>query len=300
MKKFLQSLLLFCGIGIVMGEIIVRVFSLSIDVHKFYIDKDNLIKNYPNQTGKNGYKHQWIINKYGEFGYEPKSLNNLVTVIGDSFITNTMNPPECHQANYLSKLTAKYNFYPSARAGASFIEMMEKARALEHLHPVYQLLYIQQADFIESVSEIKSAPLTVQISVKTGQVKYAKLQSSKFKEVIYNFKFFYYIYRNYIFMLLGNDDATNNRVLIKRKKINYQLIEDLLVISKKKYNTRNVILVFSPDTDKKVIDLVKNSGFRYFQLISKDYKSWQMPKDSHWSCHGHEEAAKQVANYLLK
>ncbi|MDI9257691.1 hypothetical protein [Flavobacterium sedimenticola] len=298
MKKFLQSLLLFCAIGIVIGEIIVRVFSLSIDVHQFYLDKDHLIKNYPNQMGHMGPTHQWVINKYGEFGYEPQSLENLITVIGDSYIANTMNPPECHQANYLSQLGTGYNFYPSARAGASFIEMMEKAKSLESLHPKYQLLYVHHGDFIESVTEIKRNPFTVQLTLKTGEIKYAKPTSGKVKEAIYNFKFIYFLYRNYLFKLGNNDDATNNRVLLKGKKIDYNLINELLVETGKRYRIQNIVLVFSPDTDPKVIDMAGKNGFHYFQLQTDDYKSWQMPKDSHWSCYGHQEVAKQVAQYL--
>lgn len=299
MKQFLKSLVLFIFIGLLIGEIIVRAFSLSIDVHKIYLDKDHLIKNYPNQTGNMGATHQWVINKYGEFGYEPKSLDNLVTVIGDSYISNIMNPPECHQANYLSQMGTKYNFYPSSRAGASFIEMMEKAKALEHLKPVYQLLYVHDGDFVESISEIKSSPLTVHMSVKTGKVTYAKFTSSKLKDVIYNFKFFYYVYRKYLFKL-NNEDATNNQVLIKSKKIDYSLIEELVIIAKKKYNTRNIVLVFGPDTDQRIVDIAHKTGFNYFKLQTDDYKSWQMPNDSHWSCYGHQEVAKQVAAYLTK
>ncbi|MFN3754458.1 hypothetical protein [Flavobacterium sp.] len=300
MKQFLKSLFFFVVVGIVIGEIIVRVFSLSIDVHKFYLDKDNLIKNYPNQTGNMAHTHKWSINKYGEFGYEPKSLDNLVTVIGDSYISNIMNPPECHQANYLSQMGTKYNFYPSSRDGASFIEMMERAKALAHLKPVYQLLYVHDGDFVESIAEIKRNPLTVQISVKNGEVTFAKLKSSKLKDVIYNFKFFYYLYRNYLLKLVNNNDATNNRVLIKGKKIDYGLIQDLFILTKKKYQIQNIVLVFSPDTDKKVIDIAKENGFKYFQLQTNDYKSWQMPEDSHWSCYGHQEVAKQVAEFFLK
>lgn len=133
MKKFIKSVFLFLLIGILIGEIIVCGFSLNIDVAKSYLDKNNLIQNFPNQTENyvNG-THKRIINKYGNPGYELKSLDSLVTIVGDSFISYLMNPPERHQAKYLSDMVSKYNFYPSSRNGASFIEMIERANSADN------------------------------------------------------------------------------------------------------------------------------------------------------------------------
>lgn len=298
MKKFIKSIILFLLVGILIGELTVRVFSLNAEIPKSYVGKDHLIKNYPNQTGNyvNG-THKWIINKYGNPGYEPKSLDSLVTIIGDSFISNMMNPTECHQARYLSDMVSKYNFYPSSRDGASFIEMMERAKSLEYLHPKYQLLYVHHGDFIESIPEIKKIPLTVQYSINSQKITYAKLQSSRFKEVLYNFKFLYYLYRN--FLVNNKDVSSNNRDEIKKEKIYYNSIEKLIIATKQHYNTQNIILVFSPDTDLKVIEIAHRKGFQYFLLKTNNYKSWQLPNNSHWSCYGHEEAAKQVSSKLL-
>jgi hypothetical protein len=299
MEKFTKALFLFMGIGILLGEIVVRIFCLNVDVPKAYLAKDNLIKFYPNQTGNYLHSsHKWIINKYGNFGYETKSLDSLVTVIGDSYIENMMNPPECHQAKYLAELLPRYNYYSSARAGASFVEMMERAKSLESMNPLYQLLYVHQGDFTESISEIKKNPLTIQYSLKSNEISYAKLQSSKFKEVLYNCKFFYYIYRNFI--VKTNHVSSNNRDQNNKEKIDYDLIEKLVLLVKHKYKTHNVILVFSPDTDLKVVEIAKRNGFRYFLLKTDNYKSWQLLNDSHWSCFGHEQAALNVSSELIK
>jgi hypothetical protein len=299
MNNFIKSLFLFVLVGTLIGELIVRAFSLNADIPKSYMGKDHLIKNYPNQTGNyvNG-THKWIVNKYGNFGYESKSLDSMVTIIGDSYISNLMNPPECHQAKYLSNMVSKFNFYPSSRDGASFIEMMERAKALEYLHPRYQLLYVHHGDFIESIHEIKKIPLTVQYSLNSKKITYAKLQSNILKDVLYNFKFFYYIYRN--FLVSNKDVSSNNRDEIKKEKIDYNLIEKLIIATKQHYDIRNIILVFSPDTDLMVVDLAHRNGFQYFLLKTSNYKSWQLPNNSHWSCFGHEEAAKQVSSELLK
>jgi len=93
------------------------------------------------------------------------------------------------------------------------------------------------------------------------------------------------------------DVSTNNRDVVQ-SNIDYGKIQMLLTFVKKNYQTDNVILVFSPDSDSKLIDLVKENNFQTIELKASNYKLWQFPTDSHWSCYGHEEAAKQVSKYL--
>jgi hypothetical protein len=100
MTKFIFKVFLFIVFGYMIGEGIVRIFKLTIDIPIMYQDSDNLIKNEPNQTGYYTNGNKWIITKHGQYGYEPKSLNSLITVIGDSYIENIMNPPVCHQAYF--------------------------------------------------------------------------------------------------------------------------------------------------------------------------------------------------------
>ena len=295
MTNFIKKILIFILLGYLIGEVVVRVFNASIDVPDFYQDKDGLLKNKPNQSGYAINGNKWMITKYGQFGYEPKSLDNLITVIGDSFIENKTSPPDCHQAYFLSNMASNYNFYPCARAGASFIEFMEMTKSLNYLKPKMQLLYVHHGDFIESISEIKKKPLTVQLSIKTNKIIYAKYSRSRFKTILYNFKFAYYIYIKYL--LKGKDTSTNNRNE-KNLAIDFEKVQSLLNFVKSNYNTDNIILVFSPDTDQNLIKLVKHNHFQTFELKTDNYKSWQLENDSHWSCFGHEEAAKQVSKYI--
>lgn len=295
MAKFIKQLFLFLFVAYVIGEIIVRTYKLNIDVPDFYQDTTGLLRNKPNQTGSNGDGTMWVIGQYGEYGYEPKSLDNLITVIGDSYIKGTMNPPQCHQAYLLSQGCNKYNYYPCARAGASFIEFMEMTKSLNRLHPVKQLLYVHHADFIESITEVMNVPLTVQLSVTTNKIRHARLTKSRVKDVLYNFKFAYFLYRNYF--VSSVDIGTNNRDAMPAT-IDYDKIQQLLTFVKMNYQTENIVLVLSPDTDKKLIELVKENNFHTLELTTDNYKLWQFEHDSHWSCHGHEEAAKQVSKYL--
>lgn len=295
MTKFIIRIFLFVFIGYLIGEIIVRTYKINIDVPDFYRDTTGLLRNKPNQTGSNGDGTTWIIGKYGEYGYEPKSLDHLITVVGDSYIKGTMNPSECHQAYLLSKECGKYNYYPCARAGASFIEFMEMSKSLQHLNPVKQLLYLDHGDFIESITEIIDAPLTVQLSVSSNKIRYARLTKSRLKDVLYNFKFAYFLYRNYF---VGKMDIGIDSRDIMHSKIDYDKIQALLNFVKNNYQTNNILLVFRPDSDKKLVELVKENNFQTLELQASNYKSWQFPNDNHWTCYGHEQAAKQVCKYL--
>lgn len=296
MRRFIFRIFIFIIIGVATGELIVRVFPLSIDIPRFYRDTDNLIKFEPDQSGNSMVgQHKWIINKYGNYGYEPQSLDSVITVIGDSYISNTMNPPECHQANYLANLNPEYDFYPMSRDGASFIEFMEMAKSLEYLNPIRQLLYVHHGDFVESVMECGSQPLTVQLSVEQDSIRYAALTSSRMKEVMYNFKLGYYLYRNYL--VRAENNQTNNRN-VDFGHIDYDVIQMLLDFVKDNYRTDHIVLVFSPGSDTEFVEFAGRNGFQTLFLQTDDYKSWQLESDSHWSCFGHEEAAKQVDYFL--
>ena len=296
MKKFLIKCSIFLLIGLLIGELVVRIFHLNTDVPKMYKSQSELIKFYPNQKGYwlKG-SHKWVVNKYGQFGYEPKRLDNIFTVIGDSYISNIMNPPECHQANYLSKINKDFDFFPCSRDGASFMEMMEMKTELDSLNPNGHLLYVHHGDFVESIRDIKAKQNTTQVNLINGKKYFPELSSSKLKDLLYNFKFAYYIYRNYI---VKSNNSVNNRDSLKSKDLDYDYLMKLILFVKKNYEIKNVYLIFSPDSDDKLIDLLKNNGFKVMKLQSSNYKEWKMEHDSHWSCHGHSEAAKQVSVFL--
>jgi hypothetical protein len=297
MNRFISKCFFFLLVGTVLGEVTVRLFHLNTDVPEMYKNLAGLIKFKPNQTGYWKGSHKWKINKYGQFGYQPESLDNLYTVIGDSYITNAMNPPECHQANYLHKYSKNYDFFPASRDGASFIEFMEMKNELDSLKPRGHLLYVHQGDFIESIRAIRINPNTMQVDLHSGEKSYPVLTSSRAKDLLYNLKFFYFLYRNYIDKSVN---ATNNRGASPGGKLNREQLAKLIEYTKLNYDFENVYLVFSPDSDDRLIQLLAVNGFNVFKMSAPDYKSWQLADDSHWSCYGHEQAAKQVSAYLTE
>ena len=295
MKKFIIKVLIFIIAGYVIGEFLIRVLKLGIDIPKMYQSSTGLIKNKPNQTGYYVNGNKWSINKYGEFGYEPKSLDSLITVIGDSYIENIMNPNECDPAYLLSRSSDNYNFYTSARSGANLIEFMEMAKSLSHLNPIHQILYLHTSDFVHSISEINLKDNCVQWSIKSNEITYAKFSENKLKNILYNFQFMYYIYRNYI---LNNESSVKITDTDIKLSIDYSKIQKLLFFISENYKTDNIVLVFCPNSDMTIIEMVKEYNFKTIVLKTEDINSWQFPNDAHWTCYGHQEVARQISHAL--
>ncbi|MGB3151923.1 MAG: hypothetical protein WBB27_14795, partial [Maribacter sp.] len=111
MKKFIKNIIFFLVILFILGEIISRFLHLSSDIPRRTIDENGIQKYIPNQAGFwVGGTHEWKINKLGWPGELPESYDNLITIVGDSFIENFMNPNECHQSILLKNELPKYNF----------------------------------------------------------------------------------------------------------------------------------------------------------------------------------------------
>ena len=71
-------------------------------------------------------------------------------------------------------------------------------------------------------------------------------------------------------------------------------LQKLLNYINENYVTENIIIVFSPDSDENLIEMVSKNNFQTILLKTDNIKDWEFPNDSHWTCHGHKEVAKQV------
>lgn len=295
--KFIIRIFIFVFIGFLVGEAIVRVFQLNVDVPELDIDKNGLIKMKPNQDGLTIWGHKWVVNSYGEYGYEPKQINSIFTIIGDSYIANTINPPSCHQAQFLSQNFDIIDFYPKARGGAGFIEFVIMANSLNSLAPIRHLLYVHHGDFTESISELGKSRQKIQWSAEQEKIIpiLFNKRMNKLKRLLYKSKFAYYLYRNYLVKAgIGN---TNNRDDITIN-LDYVRIRKLLDYVDKNFITNNITLVFSPDSDEELIKISKEYRYDVLVLKTNDYESWKLENDSHWSCTGHQNASKQVVKYI--
>lgn len=299
MLKFIRNIVLFIIAAMIAGEVVVRITHAVSDVPQRIIDGDGIQKYYPNQTGYslNG-EHTWLINELGWPGELPKSYDNLVLIIGDSFVENFMNPNECHQAPLLEDRVNEYSFLETARSGVSFIEAFEIAKQMDTLNPVKSLLYINDSDFYESVKEISEKQDITQLDISKSRVIHGKMKSPGIKKVLYNWKLIYYFYNR--FPLNFESKKPPKKYVPKERTLKHaNEVDGLLNYIKTKYRITDKILVFHPYSSKKLITKCEEAGFKVISLdSSNDSNSWTFDFDHHWTCYGHEQVANQVARSL--
>lgn len=301
MKKFLKNIVIFFLFLLVFGEIIVRVTHSVTDLPQRKIDEYGIQKYYPNQSGYwKGGNHKWTVNKLGWPGELPMEYNNLITIIGDSYIENFMNPNECHQSKLLKKQLEKYNFIEAGRSGVSFIESLEISKQFDSLTPVLNLIYVNNNDFYESISSIRPLTDITQLNIEKGEIVYGQMKSPGFKKILYNWKLLYYFYNRFPL----NFSKTQIKTKIKKESVknafNFETeLKGLISYAKLNYDITDKILVFHPKSQFEIIELCKKAGFKVMLLSSeKDDKSWSFEHDSHWTCYGHSQVAKQVTKFI--
>lgn len=302
MIKFVKNIALFLILGLILGEIIARLFILTSDIPFRIIDKTGIQKYIPNQKGSwKGGSHEWYINEKGWPGLLPNSYDSLITIIGDSYIENFMNPNDCHQSNYLKQLIPNHNFLEASRSGVSFIEAMEISKQLDTLSPKLQLIYVHDTDFFESIVQIKKHSDRTQIDLFENQIIYGRLKAPGIKKLLYNWKFIYYLYRRFpVNMDNGNDIQENQEPseIKLKKESDFNTFQKLLEYVTENYKTDNKVIVFRPDSDIELVNLTRNLGFAVLHLNAGNNENWSFEYDSHWTCYGHEEVALQVAEFL--
>ena len=290
MSKNIKNLLLFISIFFVLGECFVRLRNSVADIPELTIDEQGIQKYQPNQKGYfKGGTHRWNINELGWSGFLPESNDNLITIIGDSFIENFMNPSECHQSVLLKNKLPDYNFFEAGRSGVSFIEAMEIAKQLDSLSPIQNLIYVSDNDFKESIYEVTPHANITQYSIKKDSILYGTIKSPVLKKILYNWKLMFYLYSQYPIDQIINKKLpnTNNNLVQSKSATNdsnfYNQLSELLNFIKNKYDLNKTTLIFRPDSDKKIIAISVKNGFKVIVLNSDNDKSWSFRNDHHWT-----------------
>ncbi|MFP4846804.1 hypothetical protein [Winogradskyella sp. PE311] len=298
MVKLIKHIILFSLILIFVGEIVVRTTHAVSDIPQRTIDEFGIQKYIPNQNGYwVGGDHQWTINKLGWPGILPKSYDNLITVIGDSYIENFMNPNDCHQSVLLKEYLPEFNFLEAARSGVSLIEAMEISKQTDEKDPLITLIYVNDNDFTESIENINNLNDITQINLESGEIDYGKMKSPKFKKILYSWKLLYYFYNRYSSSLTK---GAKKPKLIKRKKtFKKKYVSDLLDHIISNYSMEKKVLVFHPNTNPELIKLCKELELNIIVLDSNNDKTWTFEYDTHWTCYGHKKVSQQVSTHLL-
>lgn len=301
MRKFLITIAVFVFTLCCIGEIVIRTFRLVPDIPERFIDEYGIQRYKPAQSGYyTKAKTKWNVNKYGWLGTHEIKKDSIISIIGDSYIENIMNPIECNQGYILKQLFLNYSFFEAGRSGITFIETMEISKILEiEVKPRYQLLYLSENDFYESISEINRHSDRLQISIKNQKLLPSNLKAPGLKKILYNIKLLYYLYLKYpIFVEKQNKGETSDSIT-ENKKFDSLIFNELLSYCSENYELNKLIFVFHPNTDKRIIELVSAFGIKTILLNSELDKSWALGShDGHWSCYGHNQISKQVANKL--
>ena len=304
MKRFIKHIVVFLLLAVIIGEVVVRMTHAMSDIPQRTIDDYGIQKYFPNQDGYwKGGDHKWVINEMGWPGELPENYNNLMLVIGDSFIENFMNPNECHQAIFLEEQLPEYNFMEAARSGVSLIEAMEIHKQLDSLKPVHTLVYVNDNDFFESIVEVKKMSDITQMSLTNKEIIYGKMKAPTSKKILYNWKLLYYFYNRFPINLSFNNEEPKEGP--KKKTADDPLtskaeVFGLIDYIASNYSIADKTLVFHPNTNKTIIEKCQEAGFSIIILDSSNDRDWTFEYDRHWTCYGHEKVAEQVANAIKK
>ncbi|QCW99674.1 hypothetical protein FGM00_06010 [Aggregatimonas sangjinii] len=301
MGKFLRTLIVFAILLGIIGEVVIRTFRLVPDIPERYIDNHGIQRYRPGQSGYyTKAEEQWNVNKYGWLGTHDNEKERTISVIGDSFIENIMNPISCNQGSVLKNRFPEYSFFEAGRSGVTFIEAVEISAILQdEINPKYQLLYLNTADFSESVSEIQRYTDRLQISLETEKLLPAELKSVGLKKILYNIKLLYYLYLRYPIFVEKQNQVADEETTISLETENKLMYQKLFAYCASNYELNRLIFVFHPNTDQRILNLAHEYDIKTISLDSDGDKNWDLGEhDGHWSCYGHEQVSKQVAKRL--
>lgn len=302
MKKFIIRIVVFLIVGYGVGEIIVRANRLTSDIPQRYIDESGIQKYVAGQEGYfKGVSTPWKVNKHGWVGVSNLTgRSKRVSVIGDSFIENFMNPLSCNQGYLLQKSNPEIDFFEAGRSGMTFIETMEVSKQLDRQNFDKHLIYLGDGDFNESFSSITRYRDRMQYDIENNSVLKGNLKSPGLKKILYNTKFLYYLYTRFpLFVSKQNKGETKTNNDSKEDIFDAYRFDKLFSYCQNNYNLDRIILVFHPNTSEKIIEFFKSKGMNCISLQLIDDNSWDLSAgDGHWSCYGHKEASSQITRAL--
>ena len=261
------------------------------DIPQREIDENGLQTYVVNQSGYFN-NNLWKVNEYGFIGLKDVNHENQILIIGDSMIENIMNPIECNLGYYIkNQMEKKYGVFEIGRSGMTLIEAMEFKKKYETIiKPKKTIVFINENDIEESISDISRLSDRLQINIKSGDLEKVKIKYPILKKVLYNIKTIYYLYIKGYFSVNFIDFQTNQKVL----KTNNDKLEEFFTILKLNYDLEKITFLI-------------NSNYPNIELIEREFKKdrlikfetsedWFVKGDGHWNCLGH----KNVSNIIVE
>ncbi|MET3113387.1 hypothetical protein AAKU52_001110 [Pedobacter sp. CG_S7] len=301
MKNFLLKLLTFTFFITLSGELIIRVLKLTPDIPHLYVDQTGIQRYVPGQKGYfSKANEQWEVNNYGWLGVADVKSDSIISIIGDSYIENMMNPISCNQGSILKSYFKDYGFFEAGRSGVTFIEAMQITKLLDStIKPKMHLIYVAADDFSESNATFRFKD-RMQLNLISNTIVNGELKAPGLKKILYNCKVLYYLYLRFPLFVSEKNKESHTEAAKKVKTIDVKSLKSILSYCQKNYDLSKIVLVFHPDTPKEIDSLAREYGFKTIELnTTGDKKSWAVSSvDGHWSCYGHHEVAKQIRAYL--
>lgn len=304
MRLFIKKIIIISVGFYLFAEILARLLHISTDAPRLYQNSKGVIKYYKNQEGYwENASHKWYINEFGFPGKNsPNSFDNLITIIGPSVISNFMNPDSCRQMEILKKVKPEYDYLELSRPGSNLLDYFDFIEDIDSLKPKINLMYVIDKSFTKSIKKESGAASGTQLDLKHLTIHRAEFQESTLKNILYNFKFAYYLYRKNIHIFDNFNTVFGKKKLKRKFSTKYSAIEInrisvLLDFVKNNYRIDNVVLLFNDRNHTQIFDLVKSKGFHAFRFNSAG-DDWTFIDDTHWTCYGHEQAAIQVSEFL--
>ncbi len=300
MKRFLLTFIAFTLILFALGEVVVRIFKLTPDVPHLYVDNTGIQRYVPGQEGYFSKTSQWKVNPYGWLGIAETKKKPIISIIGDSYIENLMNPIICNQGSILKSYFTDFGFFEAGRSGVTFIEAMQISKLLDStIKPSMQLIYVSEDDLYESDAKYRQTD-RMQINLVNHQIISGELKSPGLKKILYNIKSCYYLYLRFPLFVGANNKKSAQTKAITKEEIDNKSIINLMSYCSLNYDMKKIILIWHPSTPEEIIGIAQKYGFNSLGLdTTGEKRSWSVsPADAHWSCYGHHEVAKQIKAYL--
>ena len=128
----------------------------------------------------------------------------------------------------------------------TLIESLEFNKKFKNLlNPVLSIIYVNQNDIEESISNMDRHKDRLQTNLKTSKIESVEIKYEKLKYVLYNLKSLYYLYMKGFF---SNIDLFKNPFKSKNSldlndRLNKNYLDDFFSIIKSKYNLENVFFL---------------------------------------------------------
>jgi hypothetical protein len=301
MKQFISKFIIFILFITLSGELIVRIFKLTPDIPHLFVDETGIQRYIPGQSGYYSKENsKWEVNNYGWLGIADVKTDSIISIIGDSFIENIMNPISCNQGSILKSYFKNFGFFEAGRSGVTFIEAMQITKLLDStIKPKMHLIYVAEDDFYESNATYRFKD-RMQLNLASNTIVNGELKAPGIKKVLYNCKVLYYLYLRFP-LFVDNKNKESHTTPVKTKEpVDLETINSIFKFCKKNYDLEKIVLVFHPGTPQEISSLASQYGFSTIGLNNNgDKRSWNVSSsDGHWSCYGHHEVAKQIKTHL--